>query len=78
MKKCRLAIVGATGIVGRTVLKVLEEKDFKIGDKIEAVIENGMILLMKTTKEEELKNSETLEEILKREGLTIDDLQNYN
>ena len=32
----------------------------------------------KTTKEEELKNSETLEEILKREGLTIDDLQNYN
>lgn len=32
----------------------------------------------KTTKEEELKNSETLEEILKKEGLTIDDLQNYN
>ena len=32
----------------------------------------------KTTKEEELKNSETLEEILKREGLTLDDLQDYN
>ena len=30
----------------------------------------------KTTKEEELKNSETLEEVLKREGLTVDDLQN--
>lgn len=32
----------------------------------------------KDTKEKELKNSETLEEILKREGLTVDDLQNYN
>ena len=30
----------------------------------------------KITKEEELKNSETLEEVLKREGLTVDDLQN--
>lgn len=27
-KKYKLAIVGATGLVGRTVLKVLEEKDF--------------------------------------------------
>lgn len=32
----------------------------------------------KETKENELKNSETLEEVLKREGLTIDDLQNNN
>lgn len=32
----------------------------------------------KETKEDELKNSLTLEEILKREGLTIDDLQNNN
>lgn len=32
----------------------------------------------KETKENELKNSETLEELLKREGLTIDDLQNNN
>ena len=32
----------------------------------------------KETKEEELKNSKTLEEILKREGLTMDDLQNHN
>lgn len=30
----------------------------------------------KSTKEKELKNAETLEEILKREGLTLDDLQN--
>ena len=30
MKKCRLAIVGATGLVGRTVLKVLEEKKLLI------------------------------------------------
>lgn len=28
-KKCRIAIVGATGLVGRTVLKVLEEKGLK-------------------------------------------------
>ena len=26
--KYKVAIVGATGLVGRTVLKVLEEKDF--------------------------------------------------
>lgn len=32
----------------------------------------------KNTKEDELKNSLTLEEILKREGLTIDDLQDNN
>lgn len=32
----------------------------------------------KKTKEDELNNAETLEEILKREGLTIDDLQNNN
>lgn len=32
----------------------------------------------KDTKEKELKNSVSLEEILKREGLTIDDLQNNN
>jgi len=32
----------------------------------------------KSTKDEELKNAKTLEEILKREGLTFDDLQNNN
>lgn len=32
----------------------------------------------KETKENEFKNSETLEEVLKREGLTVDDLQNNN
>ena len=30
MKKVNLAVVGATGIVGRTFLKVLEERDFPI------------------------------------------------
>ena len=30
MKKVNLAIVGATGMVGRTILKVLEERDFPI------------------------------------------------
>lgn len=32
----------------------------------------------KDTKEKELKNSVSFEEVLKREGLTIDDLQNKN
>lgn len=32
----------------------------------------------KDTKEKELKNAESFEEILKREGLTYDDLQNKN
>lgn len=32
----------------------------------------------KDTKEEELKNAVSFEEILKREGLTIDDLQDNN
>ena len=34
MKKYRLAIVGATGVVGRTVLKVLEEKQLPISEYV--------------------------------------------
>ena len=34
MKKFRLAIVGATGLVGRTVLKVLEEKNLPISEYV--------------------------------------------
>ena len=34
MKKYRLAIVGATGVVGRTVLKVLEEKNLPISEYV--------------------------------------------
>ena len=34
MEKYRLAIVGATGLVGRTVLKVLEEKDLPISEYV--------------------------------------------
>ena len=34
MKKIRLAIVGATGLVGRTVLKVLEEKNLPISEYV--------------------------------------------
>ena len=30
----RIAIVGATGLVGRTFLKVLEERDFEITELI--------------------------------------------
>lgn len=32
MKGFRVAIVGATGMVGRTFLKVLEERDFPVGE----------------------------------------------
>ena len=32
MKKVNLAVVGATGMVGRTFLKVLEEREFPIND----------------------------------------------
>ena len=32
MKKYKLAVVGATGLVGRTVLKVLEEKKLPISE----------------------------------------------
>ena len=52
-----MKIYTVTKVADRPTIKLtgkwIEEKDFKIGDKIEAVIENGMILLMKTTKEEE-------------------------
>ena len=52
-----MKIYTVTEVADRPTIKLtgkwLEAKDFKIGDKIEAVIENGMILLMKTTKEEE-------------------------
>ena len=34
MKKIRLAIVGATGLVGRTVLKVLEEKNLPVSEYV--------------------------------------------
>ena len=34
MKKIRLAVVGATGLVGRTVLKVLEEKKLPIDEYV--------------------------------------------
>lgn len=34
MKKYKLAIVGATGVVGRTVLKVLEEKNLPISEYV--------------------------------------------
>ena len=34
MKNIRLAIVGATGLVGRTILKVLEEKKLPISEYV--------------------------------------------
>ena len=34
MKKYKLAIVGATGLVGRTVLKVLEERNLPISEYV--------------------------------------------
>lgn len=34
MKKYKLAIVGATGVVGTTILKVLEEKNLPISEYV--------------------------------------------
>ena len=34
MKKIKLALVGATGLVGRTAIKVLEEKNLPIDEYI--------------------------------------------
>lgn len=34
MKKYKLAIVGATGLVGRTVLRVLEERKLPISEYV--------------------------------------------
>ena len=52
-----MKIYTVTEVADRPTIKLtgkwLEEMGLKVGDKIEAVIENGMILLMKTTKEEE-------------------------
>lgn len=52
-----MKIYTVTKVADRPTIKLtgkwLEEVGLKVGDKIEAVIENGMILLMKTTKEEE-------------------------
>ena len=31
MKKLKIAVVGATGLVGRTILQVLEERKFSLG-----------------------------------------------
>lgn len=31
MKKYNVAVVGATGLVGRTILKVMEERRFPVG-----------------------------------------------
>ncbi len=72
-------------------IKILMEKaiDYELLKLEPSVILDNMDITEKTmyldylkeskeTKENELKNSETLEEVLKREGLTVDDLQNNN
>ena len=47
-------------------------------DITEKVMYLDYLMESKDTKEMELKNAISLEEILQREGLTIDDLQNNN
>ena len=47
-------------------------------DITEKVIYLDYLMESKDTKEKELKNAVSFEEILKREGLTIDDLQDKN
>lgn len=72
-------------------IKILMEKaiDYELLKLEPSVILENMDITEKTmyldylkeskeTKENELKNAETLEEILKREGLTVDDLQDNN
>lgn len=72
-------------------IKILMEKaiDYELLKLEPSVILDNMDITEKTMyldylkeskeiKENELKNSETIEEVLKREGLTVDDLQNNN
>lgn len=72
-------------------IKILMEKaiDYELLSLEPTVILENMDITEKTmyldylkeskeTRKEELQNAKTLEEILKREGLTIDDLQNNN
>ena len=47
-------------------------------DITEKVMYLDYLMEGKETKEEELKYAVSLEDILKREGLTVDDLQNYH
>ncbi len=47
-------------------------------DITEKVMYLDYLMEGKETKEEELKHAVSLEDILKREGLTVDDLQNYH
>lgn len=47
-------------------------------DITEKVMYLDYLMESKDTKEKELQNAVSFEEILKREGLTIDDLQNKN
>ena len=47
-------------------------------DITEKVMYLDYLLESKSTKEKEIKESVSFEEVLKREGLTIDDLQNKN
>lgn len=51
-----MKIYTVTEVADRPTIKLtgkwLEEVGFKVGDKIEAVIENGMLILIKITPEE--------------------------
>jgi aspartate-semialdehyde dehydrogenase len=56
----KLAIIGATGLVGRTIIKVLEEKDFKVEELIPVASEKsvGSKIIFKD-KEHEVVDIET-------------------
>lgn len=53
MKDCKLALVGATGLVGRTALKVLEEFNLPISNytffRLANLLEASYIFKIKTT-----------------------------
>lgn len=62
-----------TELIKREPTILLENMDIT-----EKVMYLDYLMEGKETKEEELKYAVSLEDILKREGLTVDDLQNYH
>lgn len=65
-------------IIDNQLLKLDTSVKLENMDITEKIMYLDYLTESKETKENELSNSLTIEEILKREGLTIDDLQDNN
>lgn len=81
----KLSIESLTGIrnlmeelINKELIRLEPSVELKNMDITEKVMYLEFLTEGKKTKEDEQKNSLSLEEILKREGLTIDDLQDKN